>query len=148
VDIDHEVRTLAISARPRAVLIVVAGVAIAAVCALHVAFVAWLLGSSGAFPLFTFLYAAGLGVIPLVAGVAVVIRGVTRLRLANRIAVHPRHVVSAELAFRFGAPAVTLRLHDEAWITIASGELDRSKLDRAIRARLDAAGREPTGPYR
>jgi hypothetical protein len=66
----------------------------------------------------------------------------------TRVVASPHHVVAAELAFRFGQPAVRLRLHDESWVVIASGELDRSKLDRAIRARLDGAGRAPVGPYR
>jgi hypothetical protein len=148
VDIDRELRTLAASARPRAVLMLGAGIAVAASFAVYVAFLAWVLRGTDRFPLFTFLYASGFGAIPLVLGLVVVIRGVTRLRVLTRVVASPHHVVAAELAFRFGQPAVRLRLHDESWVVIASGELDRSQLDRAIRSRLDGAGRAPAGPYR
>jgi hypothetical protein len=144
VDIDRELRTLAAAARPRAVLTLVGGIAVGATFLVYLGVLAWALTKVMSLPLFAF----ALGAVPLAAGIRIAGGAVARLRALSTIAARPERVIAAELAFRFGKPAVRICLDDSRAVVIVSGELDVSRLDRAIRARADAAEREPAGPYR
>jgi hypothetical protein len=146
VDVDRELRTLATSARPRAVMALAAGAAVTAIGAGYVVALAALFGREG-LP-FAFLAAAALGAIPLIIGLTVAVRAGARLAALGRVAAAPERVNAVEMAFRYGKPAVRLGLDDGRSVVVGSSDLDRSQLDRAIRARLDGAGREPAGPYR
>lgn len=143
-DIDRELRILAAAARPRAVLMFAGGLAVGAMFLVYLGVLGWALTKLPSLPIFAF----ALGAVPLAAGIRIAGGAVYRLRALSAIAAQPERVVAAELAFRFGKPATRICLDDSRAVVIVSGDLDVSKLDRAIRARADAAEREPAGPYR
>jgi hypothetical protein len=121
-------------ARAGALLGLVVGLGIAASAAIYIALVSTVLMTDGGFPVIGFVYIAAVGVLPLVVGLPIALVNGLRLRLLQRAATHPEQVDAAELAMRWGKPALRICFTDRKSVAIATGDLDRNMLIEEIRA--------------
>lgn len=121
-------------ARAGAVLGLAVGLGIAAVAGIYIALVSTVLMTDNGFPVVGFVYIAAVGVLPLVVGLPIALINGIRLRLLQRASAHPERVDAAELAMRWGKPALRIHFTDRKSVVIATGDLDRNMLIEEIRA--------------
>jgi hypothetical protein len=126
-------RARIVRARLAALVGVAVGGAIAAVTAGYVAIAAPMLEGSGRPE--TLVFAAAFGAIPLLLGLPILVTSALRLRLLGRALHRPQDVTSAELAMRFGRPAVRLRFPGGRAVAVQLGDLDGNTVVTAVRAR-------------
>lgn len=86
------------------------------------------------------LFAIALGVLPAGTGLYVLVRALLRARTLGRVARRPDTVELAELAMRWGRPAVRVSFTDGATETFSTGHADRNQLLDALRRRGVARG--------
>jgi hypothetical protein len=122
-------------ARARAIAIVglASGLGVAALAGVYIGFVSGVLEDARGYPMTGFIYLAAIGVVPLVVGLPIALLSVLRLRLLARADAHPEEVEAAELAMRFGRPALKLWFRDRKSVVVATGDADRNQLIGSIK---------------
>jgi hypothetical protein len=78
------------------------------------------------------------GVVPAAVGVYLAVRALLRARVLGRVWRAPETVELAELAMRWGRPALRVCFADGATETFSTGRADRNQLLEAIRRRAVA----------
>ena len=121
-------------ARTGAVVGLTIGLGIAALAGVYIVLATTVMTHDGGFPIIGFMYIAAIGVIPLVVGLPIALVNAIRVRLLTRASAHPDLVDAAELAMRWGKPALRLWFTDKKSVVIATGDLDRNALIASIRA--------------
>jgi hypothetical protein len=86
------------------------------------------------------LFVIALGVAPAGTGLYVCVRALLRGRTLGRIVRRPETIQLAELAMRWGLPAVRVTFADGASETFSTGKVDRNLLLDALRRRGVARG--------